>query len=118
MKWHYPLGLLYDLFSGAEPLDLDPPGLPNPEGSSSILPTSGAGVATIPWKLVIHYSDFPDEQLIQLDEEGRTMRDTYINAVKEADFVRNGTARTVMSLSKDDSDNLWRAVQSRESPLT
>lgn len=117
MKWHYPLGLLYDLFSGSEPFDLDPPGLPNPE-ESSILPSSGAAVSTIPWKLVIHYSDFPDEQLMQLDEEGRTMRDTYVNAVKEADFVRNGSARTVMSLSKDDSENLWRAVQNRTFRIT
>ncbi|USW57849.1 Putative autophagy protein Atg5, UblA [Septoria linicola] len=116
MKWHYPLGLLYDLFSGAEPLDLDPPGLSDP-AESSILPSNSTAVATIPWKLVIHYSDFPDEQLIQLDAEGRTMQDTYVNAVKEADFVRNGTARTVMSMSKDDSDNLWLAVQNHDRPL-
>ncbi|PPJ59555.1 hypothetical protein CBER1_09803 [Cercospora berteroae] len=116
MKWHYPLGLLYDLFSGAEPLDLDPPGLPDAE-KSQLFSGKPSGSSTIPWQLVIHYSDFPADQLIQLDAEGRTMQDTYINAVKEADYVRNGTARTVMSMSKEDSDNLWLSVQNHDRPL-
>jgi autophagy-related protein 5 len=33
--------------------------------------------------------------------------------VKEADFIRNGSARTVMGMSKEDSDNLWKSVESR-----
>lgn len=113
LKWHYPIGLLYDLFSGAEPLDLDSgPGNDDP-GSQATVETS-TGVKPIPWKLTIHYSDLPAEHLLQLDAEGRTMQDTFINNVKEADFIRNGTARTVMSLSKEDSDNLWTAVQTRK----
>jgi autophagy-related protein 5 len=45
--------------------------------------------------------------------EGRAMRDSFVNAVKEADFIRNGSARTVMGMSKVDSDNLWTSVESR-----
>jgi hypothetical protein len=41
------------------------------------------------------------------------MRDSFVNAVKEADFIRNGSARTVMGMSKEDSDNLWKSVESR-----
>jgi autophagy-related protein 5 len=63
--------------------------------------------------LVVHYSEFPSEQLYQLDLEGRAMRDSFVNAVKEADFIRNGSARTVMGMSKEDSDNLWTSVESR-----
>lgn len=113
LKWHYPLGLLYDLFSGAEPLDLDSVGLAEHVASSQATVETSTTATPIPWKLVIHYTDYPEEQLIRLDPEMRTMQDVYINAVKEADFVRNGTARTVMSMSKDDSDNLWLAVQNR-----
>lgn len=114
LKWHLPLGLLYDLFAGAEPYALDASS--TGETPDAVLDPTEAAVSSepLPWKLTIHYSDFPEEQLIQLDAEGRAMQDTYINAVKEADFVRNGTARTVMSLSKEDSDNLWLAVQKRE----
>ena len=34
-----------------------------------------------------------------------------MNSVKEADFLRNGTAKAIMSLSKVDSTRLWDAVQ-------
>lgn len=113
LKWHYPLGLLYDLFSGAEPATIErqTKGL---EESQLVAKPAGQE-EPLPWKLTVHYSDFPDEQLIQLDADGKMLLDAFINAVKEADFIRNGTARTVMSLSKEDSDNLWKAVQNRES---
>ncbi|KAK4499920.1 hypothetical protein PRZ48_008106 [Zasmidium cellare] len=114
LKWHYPLGLLYDLFSGAEPADLDPPGQSESVVASQANVEASTGEAPIPWKLTIHYTDFPYDQLIQLDPEGLTMRDTFINSVKEADYVRNGSARTVMSLSKEDSDNLWLSVQNHD----
>ncbi|POS86826.1 hypothetical protein EPUL_001023 [Erysiphe pulchra] len=39
------------------------------------------------------------------------MHDTFINSVKEADFIRNGTAKGIMSMSKDDSTQLWNSVQ-------
>lgn len=109
LKWHYPLGLLYDLFSGAEPADLDSSDV---QGESRSVDRASSK----PWRLTIHYTDFPSDQLIQLDAEERTMQDTFINSVKEADFIRNGTARTVMSLSKEDSDNLWLSVQQRRLP--
>ena len=109
LKWHYPLGLLYDLFSGADPVN------PDKDGLTSADPESGESSANLPlpWRLTIHYTDYPGDQLIQLDGEGRALLDSYINAVKEADFIRNGSAKTVMSMSKEDSDNLWRAVETR-----
>lgn len=114
LKWHYPIGLLYDLYSGVEPIVLHP--MPRDEDpTSQTAADTTARVAPIPWKLTIHYSELPAEHLLQLDVEGRTMQDTFINNVKEADFIRNGTARTVMSLGKEDSDNLWIAVQNRRS---
>ncbi len=109
LKWHYPLGLLYDLFSGAEPMDLV-----EPSSSYGHEPRT-ADNAPLPWRLTVHYTDYPDDQLIRLDSDGRALLDAHINAVKEADFIRNGTARTVMSLSKQDSDSLWQAVQRRKS---
>lgn len=114
LKWHYPLGLLYDLYSGVEPVHLPAPRRRTEDvGSSNIAQAGNTGIEPQPWRLTIHYSDFPGDQLIQLDGEGRAMQDSFINAVKEADFIRNGTARAVMSLSKQDSDQLWKSVQSR-----
>ncbi|BFZ62830.1 hypothetical protein YB2330_003940 [Saitoella coloradoensis] len=38
------------------------------------------------------------------------LRDVYMNKLKEADFLRCGSAKRVMSLSKHDSDALWQSV--------
>ncbi|RKF53428.1 Autophagy protein 5 [Golovinomyces cichoracearum] len=38
------------------------------------------------------------------------MHDTFINSVKEADFIRNGTAKGVISMSKEDSTQLWNST--------
>ena len=112
LKWHYPLGLLYDLFSGAEPVDFDRQRKDEVAESQATVETA-SGISPLPWRLTVHFTDYPGDQLIQLDAEGRALLDSYINAVKEADFIRNGTARTVMSMSKDDSNNLWHAVETR-----
>lgn len=106
MKWHYPLGLLYDLYSGAAPAD-----------AMATRRGDAVGAETLPWNLTIHYTDFPADQLFQLDAEGRVLLDAYINSVKEADFIRNGTAKAVMSLSKSDSSSLWKAVEEHDLPL-
>ena len=108
LKWHYPVGLLYDLYAQAEVPSFSPSSA-NAETNASAIP--------LPWRLEVHFTDpndYPKKDLIQLDSEGKVSFDMYINSVKEADFIRNGSARTVMSLSKDDSDNLWKAVQTRE----
>ena len=106
LKWHYPLGLLYDLFSGAAPSQA--PGASSQDSNSAEEYSS-----TLPWRLTLHFADWPAEQLINLDAEGKVMHDAFINSVKEADFLRNGTAKGIMSLSKDDSTQLWKAVQDR-----
>jgi autophagy-related protein 5 len=38
------------------------------------------------------------------------MHDLFIHSVKEADYLRTGTGKTVMFLSKEDSTQLWDAV--------
>ncbi|KAL9586781.1 MAG: hypothetical protein Q9212_000667 [Teloschistes hypoglaucus] len=107
LKWHYPLGLLYDLFSAAQPAH---------DGSSNRgdrSPSSQQQSSTLPWRLTLHFGDWPADQLVQPDAEGKVLHDAFINSVKEADFLRNGTAKGIMSLSKNDSTQLWTAVQER-----
>ncbi|KAH6697199.1 autophagy protein Apg5-domain-containing protein [Plectosphaerella plurivora] len=52
----------------------------------------------LPWRLTV--SDGP----------GWDIADTFINSAKEADYVRYGNAKTILSLSKDDTSALWNAV--------
>ncbi|MCJ1436070.1 autophagy protein 5 [Xylographa pallens] len=95
LKWHYPLGLLYDLFSGASPLQAQAEEAQNP----------------LPWRLTLHFSGWPADQLVPLDVEGKVLHDAFINSVKEADFLRNGSAKEIMTLSKNDSTQLWKSVE-------
>ncbi|KAF2810044.1 autophagy protein-like protein 5 [Mytilinidion resinicola] len=112
LKWHYPVGLLFDLYSGIDPATAPDPNEPNPEPQPSLSPRDlEAESAVLPWRLTIRYTEWPSKQLIKLDDNGKVMHDAFINSVKEADFLRNGTAKVVMSLSKDDSTQLWTSVQ-------
>lgn len=56
----------------------------------------------LPWRLTLGEGPFFD------------IHDTFINSVKEADFIRNGTAKGIMSLSKEHSTQLWNAVQDND----
>ena len=102
LKWQYPLGLLHDLFSSAPPY----------QGSKDE-PNTEDSERQLPWRLTVHFTDWPEQALVRPDAEGKVLHDAFINSVKEADFLRNGTAKGIMSLSKDDSTTLWNAVQER-----
>lgn len=105
LKWHYPVGLLFDLYAGADPASKTARDNESLNDGSSL-----------PWRLILHFSDWPDD-LVRLDADGMVMNDAFINSVKEADFLRNGTAKGIMSLSKEDSSGLWNAVQESESSI-
>lgn len=112
LKWHYPLGLLYDLYSGAEPSSASDPASPIHRTDST-----EDDIAHLPWKLTVHFSDYPSEQLVRLDAEDKIMHDLFRNSVKEADYLRTGTGKTVMFLSEKDSTQLWDAVKHHDFSL-
>ncbi|KAK2785878.1 autophagy protein 5 [Onygenales sp. PD_12] len=121
LKWHYPIGLLYDLYAGADPItsrsdineNISRSASPRDPDDSDDQSENERG-EPIPWKLKVHFSDWPDQDLVRLDADGRVLHDAFINSVKEADFVRNGTAKGIMTLSKEDSSGLWQAVQEHD----
>ncbi|SPQ24931.1 e7cae451-74ba-45df-92b4-c008e8a2ec21 [Thermothielavioides terrestris] len=57
---------------------------------------------SLPWHLVV--GDGPEWDIA----------DTFTNSAKEADFVRNGNAKQIMSLSKEHSTSLWNAVRDND----
>jgi len=108
LKWHYPVGLLYDLYAGAE--HSNEQGGQSKGGIDNKIPEK---TDTLLWKITLHYTDFPFDHIFQLDDQGKVLLDAFVNSVKEADFIRNGSAKTVMGMSKNDSDALWKAVETR-----
>nr|OQO27579.1 hypothetical protein B0A51_05209 [Rachicladosporium sp. CCFEE 5018] len=100
LKWHYPVGLLCDLYAGAD------------QGGEE-----EKKEGRLPWRVTVHYSDFPDSQLWRQDLEANIAKDGFNNAVKEADSLRNGSARTMMGMSKADQEDLWRSVTGHDLDL-
>ncbi|KAK4939152.1 Autophagy protein 5 [Elasticomyces elasticus] len=95
LKWHLPLGLLYDIY---------------------VLSTQDAGQdddspsLSLPFKLTLHFAPDPDRPTL-MDATPVVLHDSFINSVKEADFLRSGTAKPIMSLSAHESKALWTSTQ-------
>lgn len=99
LKWHLPLGLLYDLYLlSVRDTDSDHP-----------------DAALTPFRLTLHYTpDAASATVNAISPDPIRMHDFFINAVKEADFVRSGTAKPIMSLSAADSRALWSSTQDND----
>jgi autophagy-related protein 5 len=92
------------LYSGAEPF------YPSDSTPPSPSPTSAQDKKTLPWRLTLHATSYPTTHLIPLDNSNRHIHDLFVHSVKEADYLRTGTGKTVMFLSQADSTQLWDAV--------
>lgn len=84
LKWHYPVGLLFDLHT----VDL-----------------------SIPWNVTLHFKDLPSNSIL-LKPTPEIMQDMFMSMIKEADFLRNGNIKKVMNLSKRDTTQLWDSLAS------
>lgn len=106
LKWHLPLGLLYDIYC-----------------SSTATSDSSLVTTPTPFRLTLHFttpassqtdiSSTPNGPALPLLSEP-ILHDAFINSVKEADFLRSGTAKPIMSLSAADSKALWTSVQDHD----
>lgn len=88
LKWHHPIGALYDLFKGGESLD-------NDEG--------------LPWQVTVHLSNFPDQTLIPYSSREK-IESNYMSNIKEADQLKHG-GRVVSTMLKKDHMQLWAGLQ-------
>ncbi|CAG8452331.1 4413_t:CDS:2 [Acaulospora colombiana] len=86
------IGLLFDLHAGYRP-DSDSP-------------------KPLPWPVTVHFKNFPAEKLIRANVID-AMQDFFMSMIKEADFLRNGSTKKVMNLSKNDQTQLWDGLWSR-----
>ncbi|RKP04805.1 autophagy protein Apg5-domain-containing protein [Thamnocephalis sphaerospora] len=108
LRWHYPIGLLYDML------------VPHDSQLST------------PWQITVHTRGYPGDRLLKSPPPGlETMHDLFMGLIKEAsqhqwqsngpwltcavlqaDFLRNGSSKGVMRLSKQDQTQLWDALSS------
>ncbi|KAH7100397.1 autophagy protein 5 [Auriculariales sp. MPI-PUGE-AT-0066] len=86
MKWHWPVGLLYDHYS------------------TSVSPA----VASAP--LTLHLAAPPTDKLL-LSPSIDACKQAFMGQLKEADFLRWGSTKRVTGLRKPEQDGLWDGVR-------
>jgi len=79
LKWHHPIGVLFDLLTTQTDL---------------------------PWPLTVHFQEFPSASLLRCASE-EIVKSQFTNTLKEANFIKHGDAGKVNSLSVLESEALW-----------
>lgn len=85
LRWHLPVGLLFDLYGDAQQL---------------------------PWSLTAHFKGFPEGRLMRCPND-ETVQSYFMQMLKQADSIKNGSTKKVMSMSKQDQMQLWQGLQTR-----
>ncbi|CAA19290.1 autophagy associated protein Atg5 [Schizosaccharomyces pombe] len=88
LKWHWPVGLLFDLLTVFDP---DTPRAP------------------VLWRIQLRSGLFPTTKILQM-ETMDTFRTYFFNCLKESDYVRNGSSSGIIALSKAETDTYWNAI--------
>jgi autophagy-related protein 5 len=70
------------------------------------------GNSPLPFKLTLYFSNTTNT----ISPSPIVMHDSFINSVKEADFLRSGTAKPIMTLPTGDSKALWVSTQENDLP--
>ncbi|XP_039289202.1 autophagy protein 5 [Nilaparvata lugens] len=82
LKWHYPIGLLYDLNKA----DIE-----------------------LPWAVTVHFEKFPESEILHCPN--REVVETYfMSCLKEADVLKHRSL-VVSSMQRKDHNQLWLGLQ-------
>jgi autophagy-related protein 5 len=115
LKWQFPVGLLFDIYSGAsDRLAKDDNGSDEDSPKKTTSPIEQQSGDQRTWQLTLHFDDYPNEVLVNLDSDGKVLKDAFTNSYKEASFVRYSSTKVVQRLSMEDALQLWEAVEKRK----
>eukprot|EP00096_Caligus_rogercresseyi_P013274 TRINITY_DN594_c1_g1_i2.p1 TRINITY_DN594_c1_g1~~TRINITY_DN594_c1_g1_i2.p1 ORF type:complete len:247 (+),score=65.55 TRINITY_DN594_c1_g1_i2:92-832(+) len=92
LRWHLPVGLLFDLFIQSQE---------SPEESDPSL--------HLPWNLDVMSGDFPTEEIIRLNSK-ESLETYFLSCLKEADQIKHG-GRVLSKMQKKDQNQLWQGFQ-------
>ena len=68
----------------------------------------------VPWKLRLHFSQYPSSQLLPLEEEEvwTTIERSFKNSLKQALFMEYNNSKVAMNMSKQIHQRLWDSIES------
>jgi autophagy-related protein 5 len=82
IKWHYPVGLLWDL------LGVD---------------------SSLPWNLTVHFKNFPESELVRCNSRP-AIESIFMSTIKEADTLKH-RGQVMGGMQKKDHNQLWLGLQ-------
>ncbi|XP_065184214.1 autophagy protein 5-like [Sycon ciliatum] len=82
LKWHIPVGLLFDLL---------------------------AHRSMLPWNIIVHFSRFPEEELLRCPSE-EAVEAHFMATIKEADCLKHRSA-VINNMTKRDHTQLWTGLK-------
>ncbi|XP_071324821.1 autophagy protein 5 isoform X2 [Trachinotus anak] len=82
LKWHYPIGVLFDLHA-----------------SNTVLP----------WSITVHFKNFPDRDLLHCPSNS-VIEAHFMSSIKEADALKH-KSQVVNDMQKKDHKQLWMGLQ-------
>lgn len=91
LKWNYPIGLLHDYILG------------DTMGNQEC------------WKIDLRLREYPEASLLPI--QSVSVAEAYwMNQIKQACHIQNGSSKKIMNLSKADSSLLWQHVLNNNGP--
>uniref|UniRef100_A0A8C5H9I6 Autophagy protein 5 n=1 Tax=Gouania willdenowi TaxID=441366 RepID=A0A8C5H9I6_GOUWI len=82
LKWHYPIGVLFDLHASA---------------------------SALPWSIIVHFKSFPDRDLLHCPTNS-VIEAHFMSSIKEADVLKH-KSQVVNDMQKKDHKQLWMGLQ-------
>ncbi|PWN26277.1 hypothetical protein BDZ90DRAFT_233411 [Jaminaea rosea] len=112
LKWHWPIGLLYDLTT----LNVCSPAkaLTPCDPWRLTLHLRNPPHAKLPWPTIAPASSYSTSAVGIHDALVEATKQAYMSQLKEADFIRNGNTKKVNSLRKQELDAVWEALVAGE----
>jgi autophagy-related protein 5 len=86
LKWHYPIGVLYDLYTSS---------------ASSIS-------SHLPWHITVHLSKFPEGEILRFPDK-ESIEAYYMSTLKEADALKH-KGQIIGDMQKRDHKQLWNSL--------
>ncbi|XP_069091528.1 autophagy protein 5 isoform X2 [Pleurodeles waltl] len=82
LKWHYPIGLLFDLH---------------------------ASNTALPWNITVHFKNFPEKDLLHCPSK-EAIESHFMSSIKEADALKH-KSQVINEMQKNQHKQLWMGLQ-------
>ncbi|XP_022101326.1 autophagy protein 5-like [Acanthaster planci] len=82
LKWHYPVGVLFDLYAHG---------------------------IVLPWNITVHFKNFPEEDILRCRSKD-VIEAHYMSCLKEADVLKH-KSHVISNMQKKDHKQLWTGLQ-------